>query len=111
MKQQATGDRFPGKVRVTGRLCPPSEAVRYQVAATSPTNTSTSKQLFSFAKTQRWKEATIPYNSSVIYNVVDLTKSKRAASFGVGERRAAWLERGTATKSPEPGTYEVPSDF
>ena len=52
--KHTSDDRYGGRVLVNGRLCPPSEAVRYQVAASSPTNNSTSKQLFSFSKTGRW---------------------------------------------------------
>ena len=110
--KQVNGDRYGGRVLVNGRLCSPSEAVLYQIAASSPTNNSTSKQLFSFSKTGRWKKVEAPYNTGVIYNPVDLTKSKRATSFGVGERTtAAWMARGTASKSPEPGMYEIPSVF
>ena len=89
--KHTSGDRYHGRVLVNGRLCHPSEAVRFQVAANSPTNSSTSKQLFSFSKTGRWKEAEIPYNTSVMYNPVDLTKSKRAATFGISERTATWM--------------------
>ena len=70
-----------------------------------------SKILFSFSKSERWKEQKEPYNNNVVYNAVPL-KHHRAAFFEKQKRHmTSWMGKGSAEDGPDPGQYEVPSGF
>lgn len=75
-----------------------------------PTNKSTAKQLYSFGKGNRFNYARPDQlmHEIVGYNLPS-TLRKSASSFGKGVKKTLQILQPVA--SPDPGTYEIPSDF